>query len=78
LYFAGENQPVLEWANRVKIAAGAARGLTYLHEDCNDQSLFCFSLSWIARKFLKSSQILIFFVTWINGINFHVADSSNA
>jgi len=36
---------VLEWANRVKIAAGAARGLTYLHEDCNDQSLFCFSLS---------------------------------
>lgn len=35
--FAGEGRPVLDWENRVKIAAGAARGIAYLHEDCNYQ-----------------------------------------
>lgn len=35
---------MLEWANRVKIAAGAARGIAYLHEDCNYQSLSFYSL----------------------------------
>lgn len=42
LEFAENGQPVLEWEKRVKIAAGAARGIAYLHEDCNYQSsLFC-------------------------------------
>ena len=36
--------PVLEWSMRVKIAAGAARGIAYLHEDCNVPSYFSFSL----------------------------------
>jgi serine/threonine protein kinase len=36
--------PVLEWSMRVKIAAGAARGIAYLHEDCNVPSHFSFSL----------------------------------
>ncbi|WVZ09642.1 hypothetical protein V8G54_014172 [Vigna mungo] len=54
LYFHlhGENQPVLEWANRVKIAAGAARGLAYLHEDCNPR---------IIHRDIKSSNILLDF-----------------
>ncbi|KAK7407621.1 hypothetical protein VNO78_09577 [Psophocarpus tetragonolobus] len=52
LYFHlhGEGQPVLEWANRVKIAAGAARGLAYLHEDCNPR---------IIHRDIKSSNILL-------------------
>ena len=36
--------PVLEWSMRVKIAAGAARGIAYLHEDCNVPSYLSFSL----------------------------------
>lgn len=31
----GEGEPVLDWEKRIKIAAGAARGIAYLHEDCN-------------------------------------------
>lgn len=39
---AGEGRPVLDWATRVKVAAGAARGIAYLHEDC--EFLLCFFL----------------------------------
>lgn len=24
----------MDWATRIKVAAGSARGITYLHEDC--------------------------------------------
>ncbi|OWM89404.1 hypothetical protein CDL15_Pgr024152 [Punica granatum] len=52
LYFHlhGEGMPVLEWAKRVKIAAGAARGLAYLHEDCHPR---------IFHRDIKSSNILL-------------------
>ncbi|GMI99967.1 hypothetical protein HRI_003666000 [Hibiscus trionum] len=52
LYFHlhGEGIPVLDWAKRVKIAAGAARGIAYLHEDCDPR---------IVHRDIKSSNILL-------------------
>ncbi|KAL4638303.1 hypothetical protein ACB092_03G137100 [Castanea dentata] len=52
LYFHlhGEGRPVLDWATRVKVAAGAARGLAYLHEDCHPR---------IIHRDIKSSNILL-------------------
>lgn len=43
--------PVLSWAQRVKIAVGAARGLEYLHEKAQPQ---------VIHRDIKSSNILLF------------------
>jgi len=44
-----ETEP-LDWNTRMKIALGAARGLAYLHEDCNP----C-----VIHRDFKSSNILL-------------------
>ncbi|KAL5725993.1 Proline-rich receptor-like protein kinase perk9 [Ranunculus cassubicifolius] len=46
----GEGRPVMDWATRSKIAAGAARGIAYLHEDCHPR---------IIHRDIKSSNILL-------------------
>lgn len=45
-----EGKPTMDWATRVKVAAGAARGLAYLHEDCQPR---------IIHRDIKSSNILL-------------------
>jgi serine/threonine protein kinase len=41
---------VMNWATRLKVAVGSARGLAYLHEDCNPR---------IIHRDIKASNILL-------------------
>lgn len=46
----GDGRPTMDWPTRMKIALGSARGLAYLHEDCQPK---------IIHRDIKSANILI-------------------
>ncbi|CAA7045768.1 unnamed protein product [Microthlaspi erraticum] len=48
----GKGQPPMAWSSRLKIAVGCAKGLSYLHENCNPK---------IIHRDIKAANILIDF-----------------
>lgn len=61
MQFVGGERPVLDWATRLKVALGAARGIAYLHEDCNFL-LFVFCLPLKHLFFFTYSTLVLTFV----------------
>jgi len=53
-FVTGTEFPVLDWSKRMKIAIGAARGLTYLHDGCKFILHFCYEIIFSNMQYIKT------------------------
>lgn len=74
--FVGKGQPEMDWPTRMKVAIGAAKGLSYLHEDCMYSSqlvLLHDNISPVSQRLLCSRS---FVVCWVKLNRVNQADCS--
>lgn len=57
----------MEWAKRMKIALGSAKGLSYLHDDCEYCSLSMGCLEHFFRIFTCLESIRVLCFSWLSG-----------
>jgi len=64
LLLTGSEFPILDWSKRMKIAIGAARGLSYLHDGCEFILHLCYEIIFSYIQYIKAIDRSHFSRTW--------------